>query len=175
MPGTCASLIISNNKQIRSQKNQCFKVKCLVHRMESFSYFVYCSFVLFHDAVSNTGCVVLNNWITENLPEGSEQNQEDHSNNCVSVEMLTGHLRNKGQIVTAWATLLGRSCKQFIPRSCTVFCNCYILLGKCASLVFRVALGYGLDDAPFQYRKGQEIFLFPQLSRPALDSARSPI
>jgi len=47
MPGTCVSLIISNNKQIRSQKNQCFKVKCLVRRMESFSYFVYCSFFFF--------------------------------------------------------------------------------------------------------------------------------
>jgi hypothetical protein len=56
-----------------------------------------------------------------------------------------------------------------------VFCNCYILLGNFASLGFRVALGYGLDDAPFQYQKGEEIFLCPQMSRPALDPAWSPI
>jgi hypothetical protein len=111
----------------------------------------------------------------ENLPEGIEQNQEGLNNNCVSDEMLTGHLRNKGQSVTAWAKLLGSSCEQLSPRSYTVFYNCYVLVGKCASLGFRVALGYGLDDAPFEYRKGQEIFLFPQMSRTELGPARSPI
>jgi hypothetical protein len=109
------------------------------------------------------------------MPEGSEQNQEDHSNNYVSGEMLTGHLRNKGQSVTAWAKLFGRSCKQFIPRSYTVFCNCYVLAGKYASLGFQVALGYGLDDALFKYRKGQEIFLFPQISSPTLGPAPGPL
>lgn len=67
----------------------------------SFTGFVFwlfvCLFLLLHDPDSNTGGVTLNSWMIENLPEGNEQNQEDHSNNCVSAEMLTGYLRNKGQ------------------------------------------------------------------------------
>ena len=101
MPVTCASPIISSNKQIRFQKNQCVKVKCLVRSMESFSYFVYSFFFfgggVFHAAVSNAGCVALHSWMIENLPEGTEQNQEDLNNNCVSGEKITGHIRNQGQ------------------------------------------------------------------------------
>jgi hypothetical protein len=62
--------------------------------------------------------------------------------------------------------------EQLIPRSYTVFYNCYVLAGKCASLGFQVVLGYGLDDAAFEYWKGQEIFLFSQMPRPPLGPSR---
>lgn len=163
MPGTCASPIISNNKQIRSQKTQCLKVKCLVRSMESFSYFVYI-FFLFHNPDSNTGCVMLNSWMIENLPEGNEQNQEDHSNSCVSDEMLTGYLRNKGQGEQRCSVGVARN---LIRVHIPCFVIVMFLAVKCASLGFRVALGYDLDDATFEYRKGQEIFLFSQIFRPA--------
>ena len=133
--------------------------------MESFSYFVYSFFfLLFHDPDSNTGCVTLNSWVIENLPEGNEQNQADHSNNCVSDEMLTGYLRNKGQ--SEQRCSVGVASNLF-----RVHIPCFVIVMflacKCASHGFRVALGYGLDDAAFEYRKGQEIFLFSQISRPA--------
>jgi hypothetical protein len=57
MPGTCASPIISNNKQIRSPKNQCFKVKCPVRSTESFVYFVYSFFFCYFTTLSATRAV----------------------------------------------------------------------------------------------------------------------